>query len=112
MITARVTRADPVTLVHIVRGTTDLPQAAQLWCFGTACSQLINGNGNHASTAAATEDFLPPALDITLTIRTDKKPEALLLQPAGRALDFTWENGIATVTVDRVDIHDIVEVIG
>ena len=76
------------------------------------CIQLINGNGNHASTAAATEDFLPPALDITLTIRTAKKPEALLLQPAGRALDFTWGNGIATVTVDRVDIHDIVEVIG
>ena len=77
---------------------------------GKQCIQLINGNGNHASTAAATEDFLPPVLDIALTIRCDKKPEALVLQPAGKTLDFTWEDGIASVTVDRVDIHEIVEV--
>ncbi|MBQ8401795.1 MAG: hypothetical protein IJX14_07695, partial [Clostridia bacterium] len=79
---------------------------------GRLCVQLINGNGNHASTAAATEDFIPPVLDVTLTIRCAKKPEAILLQPAGRALDFAWENGAASVTVDRVDIHEIVEVIG
>ena len=72
--------------------------------------QLINGNGNHASTSAATEDFIPPVLDIDLTLRLDPKPEALLLQPAGCALDFTWENGIAAVKIDRVDLHEIVEI--
>ncbi|MBR4959665.1 MAG: hypothetical protein IKY52_02070, partial [Clostridia bacterium] len=73
--------------------------------------QLINGNGGHAGTNFATEDCIPPALDIALTIRLDKKPAALVLQPAGKALDFTWADGIASVTVDRVDIHEIVEVI-
>lgn len=78
---------------------------------GTFAVQLINGNGQHASTAAATEDCIPPVLDITLTICCDQKPKSMVLQPAQKTLDFTWENGVATVTVDRVDIHEIVEVI-
>ena len=78
---------------------------------GQLCVQLINGNGGHAGMDTATEDFIPPALDIALTIRLEKKPAALMLQPAGKALDFVWDDGKAIVTVDRVDIHEIVEVI-
>ena len=78
---------------------------------GQLCVQLINGNGGHAGMDTATEDFIPPALDIALTIRLEKKPAALMLQPAGKALDFVWDDGKAIVTVDRIDIHEIVEVI-
>lgn len=85
-------------------------EMVETWKDGQFCIQLINGNGQHASTAAATEDQIPPVLDITLTMRCDKKPGAMVLQPTGKALDFTWKNGIATVVVDRVDIHEIVVV--
>ena len=71
--------------------------------------QLINANGNHASMASATEDFLPPVVDITLSIALDRAPQALILQPSGKTLPFEYRDGRAYVTVDRVDIHDIVE---
>ena len=72
--------------------------------------QLINGNGGHAGTNTATEDFIPPVLDIELTIRLPEKPAALVLQPFGKELDFTWHEGRASVCISRVDIHEIVEI--
>ena len=75
------------------------------------CVQLINANGGHAGTSAATEDFIPPVLDVKLTICAADRPKALMLQPAGKALDFTCADGKISVSVARVDIHDSVEVI-
>ena len=72
---------------------------------------LINGNGLHAGRIASTEDFLPPVLDVTLTVRCDKAPRSLILRPEGRELPFAWEDGTLTVKVDRVDLYDIIEIV-
>jgi len=73
--------------------------------------QLINGNGQHAGTSAATEDFIPPVVDVELSLALDTEPHAIMLQPEGRKLAFTYANGHAAVKLDRVDLHEILEVV-
>lgn len=73
--------------------------------------QLINANGNHSSMASATEDFVPPVVDAVLSIALENMPKALVLQPSGRELPFEYRGGRALVKVERVDIHEIVEVV-
>lgn len=72
--------------------------------------QLVNANGQHAGTSTATEDFIPPVVDVTLSIALEKAPSKLILRPEGRELDFDYEDGRAVVKIDRVNMHDIVEV--
>jgi hypothetical protein len=72
--------------------------------------QLVNANGAHSSTETATEDFIPPVLDVTLSVAADTKPAALILRPEGEKLDFTWADGRATVRIPRVDLYEIVEI--
>ena len=78
---------------------------------GKLMLQLINGNGRHTDPTMATEDFIPPVVDIKLSIALEKAPKQLLLQPEGRELAFTYENGRAYFEVSRLDIHSIVEVV-
>lgn len=73
--------------------------------------QLVNANGNHASMSCATEDFVPPIVDVELSVALPEAPKALLLQPAGTELSFTYKDGRAYFAVDRVDIHSVVEVV-
>lgn len=77
---------------------------------GRLMVQLINAGGAHANSSCATDDYIPPVLDIELSIALDKKPSSLILQPNGIALDFEYENGKAKVKIPRVDIHNIIEV--
>ena len=78
---------------------------------GRKMIQLLNAAGSHANDACATDDFIPPALDIELSIALDEKPRAMILQPEGRELDFEYRDGRAYVRVDRVDIHSILEIV-
>lgn len=77
---------------------------------GKLMIQLINGGGTHADPTTATDDRIFPALDIKLSIALDKRPSALILQPEAKPLDFEWRDGRAYVSIDRIDIHSIIEV--
>ena len=76
---------------------------------GKLMVQLVNGNGTHASSACATDDCIPPILDIELELSLPSRPSSLILQPEGKALDFEYKEGKASLSVDRVDIHSIIE---
>ena len=73
--------------------------------------QLVNANGSHSSQQTATEDFIPPVVGVTLSVRCEKMPRHMTLRPDGSQLDFSYENGIAVVDIDRVDIHEIIEIV-
>ena len=77
---------------------------------GRRAVQLVNANGAHASREVATEDFIPPILDVTLSIKAEKKPRGLILQPEGRELAFEWKDGKITVEIPRVDLYEIIEI--
>ena len=72
--------------------------------------QLVNGGGAHSYPSCATDDHIPPVLDITLSIELDKKPQKLILQPENRELEFEYKDGRAYVEINRVDIHSIIEI--
>ncbi len=78
---------------------------------GKIMIQLINAGGSHADPTSATDDCIPPVLDIEISIALDKKPNALILQPEGRHLDFEYRNGRAYISIPRVNIHSILEVV-
>jgi len=78
---------------------------------GKLLVQLINTNGLHHAANRFTEESIPPVCDICLRIKLDKKPSALRLQPEGKKLSFKWSDGYACVSVPRVDIHSVLEVV-
>lgn len=73
--------------------------------------QLVNANGNHASMSCASEDVIPPVVDIDLSVALSAAPKKMVLQPEGRELTVRYEGGRAHVHIDRVDMHSVVEVI-
>lgn len=78
---------------------------------GRILLQLMNGNGNHPNTLCDTEDFIPPLLDIELSIALDSPIKELILQPEGKTLNFSVCDGRAYTKIDRLDMHNVVEVI-
>jgi len=89
---------------------TGLVEVSALEKDGKLFVQLVNANGQHHNAKTFSENFLPPALDVKVRLALPKRPSALVLQPAGRPLDFAWQDGVATFTLPRLDIYDIVEV--
>lgn len=77
---------------------------------GKLMIQLVNAGGSHADNTCATDDYIPPVLDIKLSVALKNEPMALILQPEGISLPFEYKDGRAYVNVDRVDIHGIIEV--
>ena len=78
---------------------------------GKLMIQLVNGGGSHHNKECATDDYIPPVLDIRLSVAFGVPPKALILQPEGRPLAFEYKDGRAYFDIERVNIHSIVEVI-
>ena len=72
--------------------------------------QLVNAGGSHADPLSATDDYIPPVLDAVLSVRSEKCPERIVLQPEGRELEFEYSEGRAYVRVNRVDIHSVLQI--
>ena len=53
---------------------------------------------------------IQPIGPLTVRVKTEKAPESVTMQPAGTELPFRWEDGYVTVSVDQVDLYDIVVV--
>ncbi len=78
---------------------------------GRLMLQLLNANGGHGESRCVTEDWIPPTENAVLSLRADAAPRKLILQPEGKELSFAEENGRIRFRVDRVGIHEIVEVV-
>lgn len=78
---------------------------------GRLMLQMINMNGSHRDVSVATDDMLPPVVDIEVSIECPSKPEKLLFWPEGKELEFEYRNGRAYVKIDRLDIQNIIEVV-
>lgn len=72
--------------------------------------QLLNAGGTHADPTAATDDLIPPVLDVRLSFDRSIASGKLILQPEGRELAFTDNGDRIHVFIDRVDIHSVIEV--
>ena len=87
---------------------------AEITCLsldGRTMLQLVNMNGEHSNPRMVTDSYIPPVENICVSMRCQKAPQKLILQPDGRELPFTYENAKLRFTVDRIAIHSIVEVV-
>ncbi len=78
---------------------------------GRLMIQLVNAGGSHADAACATDDHIPPVLDICLSVELPRAPKGMILQPEGKALAVDYREGRAYIKIDRVNLHSIVEVL-
>lgn len=77
---------------------------------GKAMIQLVNAGGTHADRASTTDDYIPPVLDVKLSILAPNAKK-LILQPENKELPIEHEpNGRISTIIPRIDIHSIIEI--
>ncbi|MGL6226028.1 MAG: hypothetical protein ACRC10_05295 [Thermoguttaceae bacterium] len=74
---------------------------------GKMMIHLINTSGPHASREHPILDVIEPIGPLTVEIRTGTKPQRIVLEPSGTSCDFTFEEGVARLQLDRLEIYDI-----
>lgn len=76
---------------------------------GKTMVNLVNrgaGETLYGQRAIVTE--LPPVENISLRVRQSAAPRQVKLAPSGTPLEWTFDAGVVTIAVPRVEIHDIV----
>lgn len=64
---------------------------------------------NRGTKTEVIQDVVP-LYDIPVSIRLDKAPAAVTLKPSGEPLPFTYEGGVLSYTVPKVEIHQMVSI--
>jgi len=75
---------------------------------GKLLVNLVNTAGPHQTEPIL--ESIPPVGPLDVAVRLPKQPARITLQPSGTPLTFAYRDGVARVTVPRVDIHDAVVV--
>ncbi|MDR1336438.1 MAG: hypothetical protein LBK22_06385 [Tannerella sp.] len=75
---------------------------------GRRIVHLVNTSGDHRGAGIIRS--IDPVGPLQVSIRCDRKPSRITLQPAGKACDFTWSDGKAKLKVDAVEIYDMLVV--
>jgi hypothetical protein len=77
---------------------------------GRLAINLVNTSGSHWDTEKPLIESIEAVGPLEISIRTTPKPAKITLQPEGQPLSFEYRNGVARVTVPRLEIHSIVVV--
>lgn len=77
---------------------------------GKTSINLVNVAGEHTNQSAIGYDQVPALSNLTVSIKMPKKPSKIVLQPEGKEMEFTYENGQSTLVVPTLEIHSIVEI--
>jgi len=72
---------------------------------GRMIVHLVNTSGNHKD--AGIIPSIDPVGPLQASIRCDRKPTKITLQPSGKSCDFTFADGKAQVKIDAVEIYDM-----
>jgi len=78
---------------------------------GKMLVNLVNVAGEHTNQSAIGYDEIPSLKNLTISIRSAKKPVKIVLQPEGKVLKIDFQNGVSKVVVPELAIHSILEVI-
>jgi hypothetical protein len=108
-ITNRIDELFPDPLIKITG--THLVHAAVNQINNKMMVNLINIAGEHANPKAIGFDEIPSLKDLTIHIRSVKKPAKIVLQPEGKSLKFEFVNGISSVVVPELPLYSILEVL-
>jgi hypothetical protein len=74
---------------------------------GKLAVNLVNTAGPHDDNSIHVFDDIPGLGPLEVKIRTENRPERVLLQPAGKKLPFEYHDGVAELTLPMLKIYDI-----
>ncbi|MHB8898701.1 MAG: alpha-L-fucosidase [Thermoguttaceae bacterium] len=77
---------------------------------GKLSIHLVNTSGPHAHAPDGGIAKIEPVGPLTVSIRLEKAPKSIVMQPEGKPLDVDWADGRATVTVPQLDVYSILVV--
>lgn len=75
---------------------------------GKLAINLINIAGPHADNNVLVFDDIPPVGPLSITIRTEKKPHKVTLEPGSKDIDYQYENGKIHLQLKHLDIHNVI----
>ncbi len=77
---------------------------------GKLALNLVNPTGQHANDKMFVFDEIPPIGPLSVSIRSDKRPLKVTLEPGGKELYYNYINGKIVFTLPKLEIHDIIVV--
>jgi len=75
---------------------------------GKFAINLVNTAGPHDDNNIHVFDDIPGIGQLKIRIRSEKKPEKVVLQPADKLLPFKHRDGMVELKLPRLNIHDII----
>ena len=77
---------------------------------GKTYIHLLNASGEHRAARVKTFDEILPIYHVTATYKTEKQPKSVRLLPENIPLAYSYENGVLSVSVEKVEIHSAIEI--
>ncbi len=77
---------------------------------GKLSIHLMNTSGPHADAPDGGITEIQPVGPLTVSVRLDRAPKSITQQPEGKALDVSWADGRATVTLPQLELYSILVV--
>jgi len=75
---------------------------------GKLAINLVNTSGPHWDKDKPLIDSIEPIGSLEVAVRATPKPAKAILQPQGQPLAFEYRDGVARLTVPRLEIHSII----
>ena len=92
-----------------VKGSTQVDVAVNR-IGGRLAINLVNTAGPHADMKAPIHDSIAPIGPLKITIRTDKAPSKITVEPGSQPIAFETQAGETRLTLSRLDIHSVIVV--
>jgi hypothetical protein len=92
-----------------VKGSTDVDVSVNR-LHGKLAINLVNTSGPHWDKDKPLIDSIEPIGSLEVAVRATPKPAKAILQPQGQPLAFEYRDGVARLTVPRLEIHSIIVV--
>ena len=73
---------------------------------------LINrGAGEALSPRRVVIEELPPVEHVAVRVRREERPRSVSVFPEDRPADWSYDDGVVTVKLERVDIHNVIRIV-
>lgn len=72
---------------------------------------LVNLSGRHRSERIKTFDYIPPVYDVEVIYESKERPKDVVLRPSGKSAAFKYIGGKLKVSLGKIDIYEILEII-
>jgi len=77
---------------------------------GKTLIHLSNTAGMQTDPNRIVIDYVPPAGPITLFVKAQRRPRRVALAPADQPIKKKWADGLLTVTIPKLEIHNVLVV--